>query len=204
MMQRLELLQAMADKESSEPVVVGVESWLESKDKGTFADYIEKQLKNKSSDVTLIIDDLILETGMYIPTDILFDAEKAVVKEFVKAASESDEIKFIKLYTELFEELFELGDIPDRNYYMTTPKLSCSHESQFEGGKWLTDEELRQKRYEQDLRYNALSYDVCAEVFSKSNLSFYKDFLDHYKVLPIEQLVERYKDQQFFRELSSK
>ncbi len=60
MMQGLELLQAMADKESSEPVVVGLETWLESKDKGTFGDYIEKQLKNKSSDVTLIIDDLIL------------------------------------------------------------------------------------------------------------------------------------------------
>ncbi len=141
---------------------------------------------------------------MYIPTEILFDAEKDVVKELVKAASESDEIKFIKLYIELFDELFDLGEIPDKNYYMTTPKLNFLHGSKGYFGRYLTDEEVRQEYFESELSENALSYDVCAEVFSKSNLSFYKDFLDHYKVLSIEQLVERYKDQRFFKALLSK
>ena len=63
----------------------------------------------------------------------------------------------------------------------------------------MTDEELREQHYEGCLADNALRYDVLADVFSENKCLFYKDFLEHYKVLSIEELVERYKDQRFFK-----
>lgn len=148
LLKRLTKLQSMVDKKSSEVILVDMEKWLKSDDKGTFSGYIEKMLKNKPSDATLIIDDMSLQTDLYVPSHLIYYADKSIVKEFVKAASETDEIQFMKLYIKLFEEFFN---------------------------------------------------DVCADVFLESKLAFYKDFLEHYKILSIEELITRYKDQKFFK-----
>lgn len=148
LIKRLNKLQCMANRKSSEPVLVNIEKWLESNDEGTFNDYIEKMLKNKSANVTLIIDDMSLQTDLYIPSDLIYLADKSIVKEFVKAANETDEMQFMKLYVKLFEDLFD---------------------------------------------------DTCTDVFLESKLPFYKDFLQHYKVLSFEELIARYKTQKFFK-----
>lgn len=199
LLKRLDSLQAIANKKSASPVLVSLEEWMKSKEQGTFCDYINKKLQNKSPDSTVIIDDMILSIDIYLPTQLLFDADKDTVKKFVQAASERDENLFMELYIQVFEEMFELNDIPDKEYYMTTPILNFLHHSLWKDGRWLTDEELREQHYESCLADNALRYDVLADVFSENKCLFYKDFLEHYKVLSIEELVERYKDQRFFK-----
>lgn len=198
LLKRLDRLQSMVKMKSSESVIIVLEDWIKSKETGKFSDYIKKSLLNKSDDTTVIIDDMLLETDMYLPCELIFDSTKDVIKKFVKAAGESDEVQFMKLFIELFEEAFDLHDIPDREYYMTTPKLNFMHQSVREGGRWLTDEELRQRHYESELQHSASSFDICSDIFTESGSLFYKDFLEHYKILSVEELVERYKDQRFF------
>lgn len=204
LLKRLDKLQSMVKVKSSESVLVVLEDWIESKIDGTFSDYIESKLKGKAADVTVIIDDMLLETDMYLPCELIFDSTKDVIKKFVKAAGESNEIQFMKMFIELFEEAFDLHDVLDREYYMTTPKLNFLHHSTYECGRWLTDEELRQRHYERELQYSASGFDICSEIFTESGSLFYKDFLEHYKILTVEELVERYKDQRFFHMIKRK
>lgn len=151
LLKRLDRLQSMVHIKSSEAVIVALKDWFESDDDGRFNDYIESKMRNKSQDVTLIIDDMLLSCDLYIPSELIFSAEKQVVKAFVKAVTESDEVRFMELYISLFEE------------YLA----------------------------------------VDADVFSESGREFYKDFLEHYKILSIEELVERYKDKKFFHMIKS-
>lgn len=154
LLKRLDRLQSIVNVKSFESIIIGLNDWIESNSDGTFNDYIESKVKNKSQDVTLIIDDMLLSCDLYIPTDLIFDAEKQTVKEFVKAATESNEIRFMELYISLIEEYFDLDVLE-------------------------------------------------TDIFSNSKMQFYKDFLEHYKILSIDELVERYKDQKFFHMIKS-
>ena len=203
LLKRLDKLQSMVITKTGDAVIIDFETWFKSKEKGKFSDYIRRTLANKPDDITVIIDDMLLETSMYLPCELIYDSPKDVIKKFVKAASESDEIQFMKMFIELFEEAFDLHDVPDREYFMTTPELNCLHQSHFENGRWLTDEEVRQRYYERELWSSALSFDTCSEVFTEAGNLFYKDFLDHFKILSVEELVERYKDQRFFKMIRS-
>ena len=198
-MKRLDNLQAMAKMKSSEPVLICLDEWLASNEQGTFCDYIDMKLQNKSDNVVIIIDDMLISIDIYLPTQLLYYLDKEQVKKFVQATDEADEKRYMEMYIQVFEEMFELNDIPDKEYYMTTPTLNCLHHSHWSNGRWLTDEEVRERFYEKRLAENTMKYDVLADVFSESNYLFYKDFLEHYKILSIEELVERYKDQRFFK-----
>lgn len=199
LLKRLDNLQAMAKMKSSEPVLICLDEWLASNEQGTFCDYIDMKLQNKSDNVVIIIDDMLISIDIYLPTQLLYYSDKEQVKKFVQATDEADEKRYMEMYIQVFEELFELDDIPDKQYFMTTPTLNCLHHSHWSNGRWLTDEEVRERFYEKRLAENTMKYDVLADVFSESNYLFYKDFLEHYKVLSIEELVERYKDQRFFK-----
>lgn len=199
LLKRLDNLQAMAKMKSSEPVLICLDEWLASNEQGTFCDYIDMKLQNKSDNVVIIIDDMLISIDIYLPTQLLYYSDKEQVKKFVQATDEADEKRYMEMYIQVFEELFELDDIPDKQYFMTTPTLNCLHHSHWSNGRWLTDEEVRERFYEKRLAENTRKYDVLADVFSENKCLFYKDFLEHYKVLSIEELVERYKDQRFFK-----
>lgn len=199
LLKRLDNLQSMAKMKSSEPVLICLDEWLKSNEQGTFADYIDMKLQNKADSTVIMIDDMLISIDIYLPTQLLYYLDKEQVKEFVQAADEADEKRYMEMYIQVFEEVFELNDIPDKQYFMTTPTLNCLHQSEWSDGRWLTDEEIRERFYERIVAENATKYDVLADVFSKNNYLIYKDFLEHYKTLSIEELVERYKDQRFFK-----
>ena len=143
LLKRLDNLQSVAHKKNIEPIVIELKDWIASSEQGTFYEYIEMKMQNKSPDSILIIDDMILSSDIYVPVQVLFNVEKDIVKQFVQAVKESDEKQFMNLYIKVIEELVELDDLPDN--------------------------------------------------------MFFKDFLEHYKEMTIEELVERYKDMKFFK-----
>ena len=203
LLKRLDKLQSIVITKTTEAVIIDLETWLKSKEKGKFSDYIKRLLANKSDDTTVIIDNMLLETSMYLPCELIYDSPKDVIKKFVKAASESDDIQFMKMFIELFEEAFDLHDVPDREYFMTTPTLNFLHNAHGDGTRFLTDEEARQRYYEMELEHSASCFDICSDIFTEAGNLFYKDFLEHFKLLSVEDLVERYKDQRFFKMIRS-
>ena len=157
LLKRLDEIQSKMKRKSTETVLVSVEDWLETTGTETFVEYCEKQLEFKSPGTTVIIDDFILQTDMYLDLKCIVVLSKDEVKKFIKLAT-SSEIDFMKNYIEAFEKL-----------YVVRGDNRASKNSQ-----------------ESILKYSG---------------SFVKDFYKHYKVLSIEQLVERYKDQSFFKKL---
>lgn len=164
LLKRLEALQVIANRKCSETVFIDLKEWVESSDSGRFINYVCRFLKNKSKDVTLIIDDLILETSMYLDTSILYNENKESIKQFVNFASTKDDISFMKKYIEVFETVF----MTDYSSY----------------------QDLQEK------------YDDTKSKLIENN-DFFQDFLEHFKMLSVEELVERYKDQRFFKMIRS-
>lgn len=144
LMKRLNDLQGMMNKKTDVVICVSLEDWIEGDFHGTFNDYINMKVKGLA-DATVLVDDMLLDTPLYVPVEFLFDSEKDIMKALVKAASDSDEKEFMKLYLQVFDEMF-------------------------------ADKEVKAK-----------------------NDSFYQDFMEHYKTLSIEELVERYEDRRFFK-----
>lgn len=145
LLKRLDNLQAMMNRKSDAVVVATLDDWLESDEEGTFNDYINRKT-SKMSNATILIDDMIIAIDIYLPTEFLYDIDdKTVMQKFVDATSNEDKKEYMKLYIQVFDEMFSDAEI------------SCSEKS------------------------------------------FYHDFIEHYKTMSIEKLVERYEDQRFFR-----
>lgn len=198
LLKRLDDLQDMMSKKSDAVICASLEDWMNSDDQGTFNDYINKKVKGHE-DATVLVDDMLLSSDIYLPTQLLFDANKETVKKFVQAVQENDEIRQMEMFIHIFEELFELEEVHDKEFYMTTPTLNYLHHSTFENGRWLSDEEVREKYYQNRIAESKRQYDILADVFSENKYWFYKDFLEHYRILSVDALVERYKDQRFFK-----
>ena len=148
-------MQSKVNMKSSEPVLVDMEKWLESEhdDEETFIEYCERLTKNKTNNV--IVNELILETDMYLQSDCIFAQSKDFIKQLVESASVS-EAEFLKRYIVAFEDLYVVKG--------TGRKI-----------------------------------DILQNSMLNNASDFVKDFYEHYKVLPIDELVERYKDQKFFK-----
>lgn len=144
LLKRLNDLQDIMTKKTDSVLCLSLEDWIESDVQGTFNDYIHSKVKGYA-DATVIVDDMLLDTPLYVPMEFIFDTDKDTLMTFVKAASDSDEKKFMELYIKVFDEMFADKDVKAN-----------------EG-------------------------------------SFYQDFMEHYKTMSIEKLVERYEDQRFFR-----
>ena len=152
LLKRLDKLQDLMKYKASEPVLVSIQEWLDSTGTDSFIEYCEKQLHSKSPNSFLLIDDLILETGMYLNLECVMILSKDEVSKFVELAVSSEE-RFMEEYIEAFERMYVVPD------------------------KELSNQE---------------------SILKKSG-AFVNDFYEQYKVLSVEQLVERYKDQKFFR-----
>lgn len=143
----------MMNRKDSESVFVSVQEWVETTETETFIEYCEKRMKSKTHDTVILIDDLILETDMYLNLDCILVLSKDEVSEFIRLTNSPEE--FMKKYIEAFEKL-----------YVVPAEYKHS--------------ESRQK------------------LILDNSSAFVKDFYEQYKVLSVEQLVERYKDQRFF------
>lgn len=154
---RLTKLQDMLNKNSSFVVLVDIKNWLESDEEETFIEYCKRLTKNKSE--TVIVDDLILQTDMYLQLDCILVQNRAFVKDLIQLSSVS-EVNFMKKYIDAFEDLYVVKGSGNR-----TPILQ--------------------------------------KAMLENASDFVKDFYEHYKILPIDELVERYKDQKFFRMVES-
>lgn len=155
LLKRLDNLQHMMKHKDSESVYVSVEEWLETTETETetFIEYCKKRTKSKNHDTVVLIDDMILETDMYLDLDCILVLSKDEVSEFVKLTNSSEE--FMKKYIEAFEDLYVVKGNGDR-------------------------------------------VPIMQEAMLKNSSTFVKDFYEQYKVLSVEELVERYKDQRFF------
>lgn len=153
LLKRLDNLHHMINRKDSESVFVSVQEWIETTGTETFIEYCEKRMKSKTHDTVILIDDLILETDMYLSLDCILVLSKGDVSEFIKLTNSPEE--FMKKYIEAFEKLYVVP-VEDKH------------------------SESRQK------------------LILDNSSAFVKDFYEQYKVLSVEQLVERYKDQRFF------
>lgn len=154
-----------------------------------------KQFKNLfpdlDDDTVCIYDDMVVEPDeMYIGTGIILLESKEIIQRFIDLALNHSEMDYMKAYIELFNEKFGV-DEPDYSW-----KYPGSIR-RFDGKRWSTDEEEKQKHFERERKDYADSVESIRNVLKVSPLLL--DFFDNYKKLTVEELVERYKDQRFFR-----
>lgn len=136
-----------------------------------------------------VFDDMNISCDMYLPTEpIIEGGSPEQIREFMRLADSGDEIGYMAAYVELFKAFIEL---PELN---PNPKI-YSH-SLYHNGRWLSDEELKAQRIEQDETERALILEVWRQQLKDSPALL--DLLDHFDKLSLPELVERYKDQRFF------
>lgn len=185
LLKRLEALKTVADRKNPGVILIDLEEFMSS-NFNDYEEFIKDKTRKSADNAVAIVDDMALQVDIYLDTDLILSSSKDVILKFIKAAEKNDEIEYMILYIQLFEESFELKDIPSKEYFMTDPSFN------------FMDEEHRKKHWERIVRHNAAEFDVYAQVFADMS-PFYKDFLEHYRILSVEELVERYKDQRFFR-----
>jgi len=136
-----------------------------------------------------VFDDMNISCDLYLPTDpIIEGGSPEQIREFMRLTNSGDEIGYMAAYIELFKAFIEL---PELN---PNPKI-YSH-SLYHNGRWLSDEELKAQRIEQDKNERALIMSVWRQQLKDSPALL--DLLDYFDKLSLPELVERYKDQRFF------
>lgn len=152
-LKRLEQLKEKLHFKNTTPIVLDLEKWLTSSDEHTsFADYVMK-LAKEFPDTQIIIDDMPIQSDMYINTDLILDANREIIQSFVKHSEQDNEVEYMTEFIKLF------------NSWMDSMKGTEPME----------------------------------KVVSGMDDPFYLDFSRHYKQLTVEELVDRYKDQRFFK-----
>lgn len=154
LLKRLDNLQHQMKRKDSESVFVSIEKWIASDEDESenFIEYCERLTNYKTG--TVLIDDLILQTDMYLDMNCVFAQSKKFVKELIELSTTS-ETEFLKKYILAFEDLYVVKGNGNRVPEMQKSLLSNCNE-------------------------------------------FINDFYEQYKILSVEELVERYKDQRFF------
>lgn len=154
LLKRLDNLQHMMKHKDFESVFVSIEEWIASDEDEdeNFIEYCERLTNYKTK--TILIDDLILQTNMYLDMNCVFAQSKKFVKELIELSITS-ETEFLKKYILAFEDLYVV-------------------------------------------KGNGNRVSIMQEAMLKNSGAFVKDFYEQYKVLSVEELVERYKDQRFF------
>lgn len=154
LLKRLDKLHDMMKFKDSESVFVSIEKWIASDEDESenFIEYCERLTNYKTG--TVLIDDLILQTDMYLDMNCVFAQSKKFVKELIELSTTS-ETEFLKKYILAFEDLYVVKGNGNR-----VPEMQ--------------------------------------EAILKNSSSFVNDFYEQYKILSVEELVERYKDQSFF------
>ena len=92
-------------------------------------------------------------------------------------------------YIELLKTFFEINEIDyDPKIYSHTLAV---------GGRWLTDEELKQDNIEQQIKFRNIAIDVAKKTMQKYPAIV--DLLEQFDKLSVPELLERYKDHKWFK-----
>lgn len=197
MIKRLEHLHSKVESKTSIPMIIDLEKWLNSDDKSSSFDEYVLEIQKKNPNTTIIIDDMILQTNMYIDIGLILNSDRQTLKLFVSLAKQEDEIQYMKSYTELFHSWMGINDLEPKEE--TIKKLNHYHDkSCFVNGRYLTVEEQIEEHLRNKVKHYEMKIQVAREVLSELSNPFYLDFFDHYKKLTVEELIERYKEQSFF------
>lgn len=145
LLKRLDNIQTLMQRKSVGVLMVSIEEYLTSDGSGTFSEYITEKTAGMSDDTKLLIDDMSIAIDLYIPSYPLFEADKNTMQELVRATESQDKSRYMEIFIQVFESLFEGITEPVR------------------GG------------------------------------TFCKDFMEHYKTMSVDDLVERYENQKFFK-----
>lgn len=111
MIQRLELLQAKVESKTSIPIVLDLETWLDSDDQCSSFGRYALNCGNKNPNARIIIDDMAIQTDMYIETGLILDSDKETIRSFVNLAIQDDEVQYMKAYIELFQTWMAVDEI---------------------------------------------------------------------------------------------
>ena len=102
MIQRLEKLQSKVESKTSFPIVLDLENWIDSDDlSSSFGEYALK-VEDKNPKATIILDNMAVQTDMYVDTGLILNSDKETIKSFVNLAIQDDEVEYMKAYIELF------------------------------------------------------------------------------------------------------
>ncbi|MNW61327.1 hypothetical protein D3C74_393770 [compost metagenome] len=106
------------------PIIIDLDDWLKSDDASeSFADYVS-MIADKPNVTTLIINSLILEVEMYLPTDIIYTQTKECIQAFADIAMSGNEIEFMRMYLDLCIYHFNLNDKESKTYIDSNLTLS--------------------------------------------------------------------------------
>jgi len=165
----------------------GKKYWNKSKNVESIHDVFKvfPEIKEKAP---VILDDMILQTDMYLPTDIILYKGKETIRKFIDLALNHNEEEYMKAYIELFDKEFGISE-PDFEHWI----------------KGIGEYDYRYNNVEEQEKYNNWlknkyqeSFDAVKNLLAEHD-STLADFFENYKKLSIEELVERYKDKRFFK-----
>lgn len=101
-LKRLEQLQEKLHFKDTTPIVLDLEKWLNSTDEHiSFADYVMK-LAKKFPDTQIIIDDMSIQSDMYLNTDLILDANRETIQLFVNHSEQGNEVEYVTEFIKLF------------------------------------------------------------------------------------------------------
>jgi hypothetical protein len=135
----------------------------------------------------VILDDMLMNNEIYLPTMWIYEQGREKVKRFIEIIASGDEIEFMNVYIELFDECFGRPEPDYINKYPGSVRTCVN-------GEWITEDDEAYKAKKK--RYYEQSVEITRDVLSKEPVLL--DFFDHYKKLTVDELIERYTDQRFF------
>jgi hypothetical protein len=196
---KLKQLEFKVQIKNSIPMVFSLEHWLKSDDESpSFGDYV-MHYEEKHPNASIIIDDILLQTGMYIDTGLILNADRETLQLFVNLAMQGNEVEYMKEFIKLFRDWMGVDDLEPKSEHIK--KLNFyTDQSLYIGDRYLTREECLERSYQHETERYEIHIEVAREVLSESSNPFFLDFFDHYKKLTVEELVERYKDVRFLEQ----
>lgn len=148
-----------------------------------------KKLYGVTDKTKWLIDDFYTTPDdLYLPVEpIWYFADLEQRRKFIELAA-SDSVQWLKGYIEFLKTFFEINEIDyDPKVYSRTLAI---------GGRWLTDEELKQQNIERQIKDRDMKIDVAKEMMQKYPAIV--DLLEQFDKLSVPELLERYKNQKWF------
>lgn len=178
-------------KHSQGAKCISLEEWLNSDDNSkSFYEYVKRFIVAHE---VILTDDMCIGSDMYIDTSIVLTCSKEDIRHFAELVN--DPVEYMKKYIKAFNDFFNIKEVKPKEYYMQTKELSFLDGEKViaKGGRYLTPEECREKHYEYVKRDYEQTIQTLLDIFKERGAAFYLDFLEHYTVMTVEELVNRYQ-----------
>lgn len=151
--------------------------------------YVKKLYGITDKTKWLIDDFCTTPDDLYLPSEpVWYFADLEQRRKIIELAA-SDSVQWLNSYIELLKTFFEINEIDyDPKIYSHTLAV---------GGRWLTDEELKQDNIEQQIKFRNIAIDVAKKTMQKYPAIV--DLLEQFDKLSVPELLERYKDHKWFK-----